>query len=176
MSLHPLLVCIVPDVKSSECSIFLMDHFIISFWMTLRFSLYHWFWAVWQWHAICFYRYLSWWGAFSFLYLELVVFHALWKMSALIASSIFLSCILRGLGNTHVRLSCTILWLCDAVISCPPFSHPMFQCRSFLLTFPQAHCFFPLLISLLRNSHVSYHGFISLLGQALSPNAVTLGG
>lgn len=135
MSLHSLLVCIVPGVKSSECSIFLMDHFIISFWMTLRFSLYHWFWAVWQWHAICFYWYLSWWGAFSFLYLELVVFHALWKMSALISSSIFLSFILRGLSNTHVRPSCTILLLRDAVFLVLPFHTLCFSVDHFYWPF-----------------------------------------
>ena len=78
-------------------------------------------------------------GAFSFLFWSLLFFMHFGKISAFISSSIFLSFILQGLSNMHVRLSCTVLWLQDVVISCPSFSHPMFQCGSFLLTFPQAH-------------------------------------
>ena len=143
MSLHPLPVHTGPDMKSSEWSIFLTDHFIISFCLTLRFSLHHWFSAVWQWHAICFYWYLSWSGCFQLPISGVCCFSCtLGKSQPFISSSIFFSFILWGLNNMYVRLFCTILWLKDAVISCPPFSHLMFQCGSFLLTFPQAHWFF----------------------------------
>lgn len=130
MSLHHLLACTVPDVKSAEYNVFLMDYFIILS-LCSRFSLITDF-QQFDYDVVVVFLFLFICLRFSgFLDLEFVVFHSFWEN----LSYYLFFCLHLFLSLVGLNYMCVwTIWYYPTALACfyfcfgPPFLCLMFQC------------------------------------------------
>ena len=174
MPLRHLLAYTVPDVKSAEY-VFPMDYFII-FLPFSRFSPYRWYSAVCLWCTSCVFIWIYvTWGSLSFLDLKFVVFHSFWENLSYYLPSFSLSYSCRTQLEVCLDhfISFHSFWM---LLFCCPVLLLMFQCQPIFKFTDSFFCYVHCANKPIEGiPHVSYHGSISLLGQALSVNSVKLG-